>query len=121
MHGLWHVLALLHVSLALWLARFTTLLNLSFALNRIYSPSSLVLERDRCTIGSGCRGESREHHLDFQEEVRNSGKELHKHGHREVWQGLSLHGQGGGKYWDLAGVPHIFFSGPNSAGKPETR
>ena len=36
--GLWHVLALFHVSLALQLARFMVLLNLSFALNRICSP-----------------------------------------------------------------------------------
>lgn len=50
-------------------------------------------------IGRGSGGESREkHHLDFQEDVRDTGQELHKNGHREVWQGLSQHGQGGGEY-----------------------
>lgn len=118
MSGLWHKLSLLHVTLVLWLARFMALLNLSFALNRMDSPQSLSLERGRCMIGRGSGGESREkHHLDFQEDVRDTGQELHKNGHREVWQGLSQHGQGGGEYWDPAWVPCIFCSGPNSAGR----
>lgn len=114
MCGLWHVLVLFHVSLALRLARFMALLNLSFALNRIYSPRSLILERGRCMIRRGCRGESRgKPHSDFQEEMRDTGQELH-----HVWQWLSLHGQGGGKYWHLARAPHVSCSGPTSAGRP---
>lgn len=38
MYDMWHVLALFHISLALQLARFMALLNLTFALHRIYSP-----------------------------------------------------------------------------------
>lgn len=70
------VLALFHSLLALQLARFMALLNLTFTLNRIYSAGSFMLERSRCMIGSGYRGESREkHHWDFQREMRAVGQD----------------------------------------------
>lgn len=53
------MLALFYVSLALRLARFMALLNLSFVLNRIYSSPSLILERGMCSLGGGEEGRAK--------------------------------------------------------------